>query len=58
MIIKAENLQHIYKTAAGEKLALDNLNFSINIGEFVAIIGTNGSGNTRRLCKRCLGNSG
>ena len=44
MIIKAENLQHIYKTAAGEKLALDNLNFSINSGEFVAIIGMNGSG--------------
>ncbi|MBQ7705345.1 MAG: energy-coupling factor transporter ATPase [Selenomonadaceae bacterium] len=44
VIIKAENLQHIYKTAAGEKLALDNLNFSINSGEFVAIIGTNGSG--------------
>ena len=43
-IIKAENLKHIYKTASGEKLALDDLNFSIDEGEFTAIIGTNGSG--------------
>lgn len=43
-IIKAENLKHIYKTASGDKLALDEINFSINEGEFVAIIGTNGSG--------------
>ena len=43
-IIKAENLQHIYKTASGEKIALDDVTFSINEGEFIAIIGTNGSG--------------
>ena len=43
-IIRAENLRHIYKTSAGENLALDGLNFSIADGEFVAIIGTNGSG--------------
>lgn len=43
-IIKAENLRHIYKTASGENLALDNINFSIDSGEFVTIIGTNGSG--------------
>lgn len=43
-IIKAENLKHIYKTASGEKLAFDEINFSINDGEFIAIIGTNGSG--------------
>ena len=43
-IIKAEHLRHIYKTASGEKLALDDINFSIDAGEFVAIIGTNGSG--------------
>ena len=43
-IIKAENLKHIYKTANGEKIALDDINFSIAEGEFVAIIGTNGSG--------------
>ena len=43
-IIRAENLRHIYKTSSGEKVALDGLNFSIDEGEFVAIIGTNGSG--------------
>ena len=43
-IIRAENLKHIYKTAAGDKIALDGVNFSIDAGEFVAIIGTNGSG--------------
>ena len=43
-IIKAENLKHVYKTANGEKIALEEINFSINDGEFVAIIGTNGSG--------------
>ena len=43
-IIKAENLRHIYKTASGEKVALDDINFTIGAGEFVAIIGTNGSG--------------
>ena len=43
-IIRAENLSHVYKTSSGEKIALDGVNFSINAGEFVAIIGTNGSG--------------
>lgn len=43
-IISVENLRHIYKTAAGEKIALDEINLKISEGEFVAIIGTNGSG--------------
>ena len=43
-LIKAENLRHIYKTASGEKIALDDINFTIDAGEFIAIIGTNGSG--------------
>ena len=43
-MIRAQNLRHVYKNSSGEKVALDNLNFSIDDGEFVAIIGTNGSG--------------
>ena len=43
-MIRAENLRHVYKSSSGDKVALDGLNFSIDAGEFVAIIGTNGSG--------------
>lgn len=43
-MIRAENLRHVYKSSAGDKVALDGINFSISEGEFVAIIGTNGSG--------------
>ncbi|MBQ6132246.1 MAG: ATP-binding cassette domain-containing protein, partial [Selenomonadaceae bacterium] len=43
-MIRAENLRHVYKSSSGDKVALDGLNFTINAGEFVAVIGTNGSG--------------
>ena len=43
-IIRVENLQHIYKTVSGDKIALDNISMKISEGEFIAIIGTNGSG--------------
>lgn len=43
-IIRTENLRHVYTTASGNRVALDNVNLTINEGEFVAIIGTNGSG--------------
>lgn len=43
-IIQAENLKHVYKTSTADKVALDGINFSIDEGEFVAIIGTNSSG--------------
>ena len=43
-MIRAENLQYVYKSSSGDKVALDGVNFSITAGEFVAIIGTNGSG--------------
>ncbi|KZL93205.1 energy-coupling factor transporter ATPase [Clostridium magnum] len=45
MSIKIENLTHIYmKGSPFEKKALDNVNITINQGEFVALIGHTGSG--------------
>ena len=43
-MIRAEDLRYVYKTSAGEHVALDGVSFSIAAGEFVAIIGVNGSG--------------
>lgn len=45
MSIKIENLTHIYmKGSPFEKKALDNINITINSGEFLALIGHTGSG--------------
>ena len=45
MSIKVENLTHIYNTGtAFEKKAIDDLNFEIENGEFVGLIGHTGSG--------------
>lgn len=43
-IIFIKNLSKIYKTDVIETVALDNVSFSINEGEFVAIMGPSGSG--------------
>lgn len=43
-IIEISNLSKIYKTEAMETVALDNISFSIEKGEFVAIMGPSGSG--------------
>jgi len=43
-IIIAKNLSKIYKTDVLETVALDNVSFQINEGEFVAIMGPSGSG--------------
>ena len=43
--IKIDSLTHIYsKKTPSEKVALDNINISIEEGEFVAIVGHTGSG--------------
>lgn len=45
MSIKIENLSHVYMPKTPfEKKALDNVNLSINDGEFLALIGHTGSG--------------
>lgn len=43
-IITVSNLAKVYKTETIETLALDNVSFKINKGEFVAIMGPSGSG--------------
>lgn len=43
-IIEISKLSKIYKTEVMETIALDNISFSIEKGEFVAIMGPSGSG--------------
>lgn len=43
-IIQVSHLSKIYTTAAGETIALDDVSFNIQKGEFVAIMGPSGSG--------------
>jgi putative ABC transport system ATP-binding protein len=43
-IIKVSNLSKIYKIGSVETIALDDVSFTINKGEFVAIMGPSGSG--------------
>ena len=47
MSIKIENLTHVYMPKSPfEKKALDNVNLVIEDGEFLALIGHTGSGNS------------
>jgi len=43
-IIKVRNLSKIYQSNEIKTVALKDVNFSVNIGEFVAIMGPSGSG--------------
>ena len=48
-ILKVENLTKIYGKGENQVIALDNINFSVEKGEFVAIVGASGSGKSTLL---------
>lgn len=48
-ILRAEDLTKIYGTGENQVVALDHVSFSVNKGEFLAIIGPSGSGKSTLL---------
>lgn len=48
-ILKVENLSKVYGAKENKVVALDNVLFSVNKGEFVAIVGHSGSGKSTLL---------
>ncbi len=48
-ILEIQNLSHSYHTLEGETLALSNLSFTVEKGEFVSIVGPSGCGKSTLL---------
>lgn len=48
-LIKVENLCRVYGKGQNQVKALDNISFTVNKGEFIAIIGPSGSGKSTLL---------
>lgn len=48
-ILRVENLNKIYGKGENEVRAVDNVSFSVEKGEFIAIIGASGSGKSTLL---------